>query len=98
MIWQDWVFTVGSLILTVGILPMLWHKHKPPLTSSIPVFVVLYAFTATYPTLNIYLACAIEGVQSTLWVALAVQRVQEVRRERNTIYWDEVVAQMDAAK
>lgn len=77
MRWQDLVFTIGSLILTISIIPMVRAKTKPPLSASVPVAVILYVFAATYLTLNFIAAPAIEVVQATLWAALAVQRVRK---------------------
>jgi hypothetical protein len=68
------VFTSGSFWLTVCIWPMLRAEHKPPLTSSVPVAVILYVFAATYMTLGFVLAPVIESIQATLWALLAWQR------------------------
>lgn len=77
MLWQDAVFTFGSLFLTITLVPMLRAHSKPPLTSSVPIALILYVFAATYLTLGFVLAPAIEGVQATLWAWLAVQRLKE---------------------
>jgi hypothetical protein len=76
MRWQDVGFTVGSLIMTIGILPMVFHKTKPPLLASVPVVVVLYFFAFMYATLGFVLAPAVEAVQATLWLVLVVQALQ----------------------
>lgn len=77
MIWQDWSFTIGSLILTIGILPMVKHQHKPPLSSSIPVVLVLAVFCINYVTLGFVAAPIIESLQTLLWGVLVVQRWRE---------------------
>lgn len=73
--WQDPVFTAGSVFLCVTLIPMLRMKAKPPLTSSLPIAVILYAFSFTYATLHFVLAPVIEFVQASMWLWLAWQRV-----------------------
>lgn len=74
MRWQDLVFTAGSVMFCVTLVPMLRAKTPPPLISSVPIALGLYVFAVTYLTLGFVLAPAIELVQAGLWTALAAQR------------------------
>lgn len=76
MKWQDGVFTIGSFILMLTLLPMLRQKAKPPLTSSVPIAFVLYAFAFTYVTLHFVLAPIVEDIQATMWAWMGWQRYQ----------------------
>lgn len=73
MRWQDYVFTGGSVLFCVTLVPMLRAAHKPPLHSSLPIALTLFVFAATYATLGFVLAPAIELVQGLAWGALAWQ-------------------------
>ncbi len=75
MIWQDAVLTSGSLVFISALVPMLLHRAKPPLLTSIPTGVVLLAFAATYLSLGFPVAAATSAVAALIWLALAAQRI-----------------------
>lgn len=80
MQWQDYVFTVGSFLLIVTLIPMLRSKHGAPVWSALPIAAILFVFAATYLTLGFKLAPTIEAVQATLWVYLAWQHTTRTRQ------------------
>lgn len=72
--WQDLVFGAGSLVFVVALLPSVFSKHKPALSTSVLTALVLYTFAVTYFTLGFYISAAITLTTALVWTILAVQR------------------------
>ncbi len=82
MRWQDVVFTIGSIVFCITLVPMLRAEHKPPLITSVPIGAFLYIFAFAYLTLGFVAAPIIEFIQATAWMWLAVQGASGVRRRK----------------
>jgi hypothetical protein len=77
MIWQDAVFSVGSIVFAIALVPATLHKDKPPLTTSIPTALVLGIFGLTYTTLNLWYSAATTAMTCLLWTILLVQKLRQ---------------------
>lgn len=74
--WQDIVFTAGSLVFIVALARMVLATDKPPLFSSVSTGLTLAAFAVCYGTLGLPFACATTALSALLWLTLAVQRIR----------------------
>lgn len=74
---QDEIFLVGSAILTVCLLPMVFKPDKPPLFTSWPAFVILTAYGFTFLSYSEpqYLAAGGMFTQAAVWGTLMMQEV-----------------------
>ncbi len=54
--WQDYVIGVGGAVLVPSLIPMILAEIPPPLLSSIPTTVVLWAFAVSFATLKLPLS------------------------------------------
>lgn len=74
MIWQDLVFAVGMIALTIFLIPAVRSKtHKPPLLTSLGHGSVMVVFALTYVTLHFWFATAMAAAEGALWFWLATQ-------------------------
>lgn len=74
MAWQDIVLSVGSWIFIAAMLPMLFGKYKPPLSTSVPTGLVLVAYTFVYSSLHLRLSMVSTGIMAVAWLGLAAQK------------------------
>ena len=74
MTWQDIVFSVGSWIFIIALLPSLFGKDKPPLSTSVLTGSVLLVYALTYLSLDFWLSVASTGILAIAWLALGVQK------------------------
>ena len=74
MTWQDIVLSVGSWIFIVALLPSLFGKDKPPISTSLLTGVVLLIYTFVYSTLHLWLSMASTGVLGVAWLVLGAQK------------------------
>ena len=56
MQWQDWVFSIGTWIFIIALIPTLRGKQKPELSTSLVTGGILAIFVATYLSLNLWLS------------------------------------------
>lgn len=81
MIWQDFAFTAGSLIFVVALLPAVFGKDKPPMSTSSITGSVLGVFAVTYLTLDLYLSAGITAITAAMWWTLFYQKHVAERTE-----------------
>lgn len=75
MKWQDRVFTLGGVVLTLSLLPSLFSNHKPaPLTSLITA-ITLFSFLFVYWSYNLKGALVLGAVTVVLWLVLFGQAI-----------------------
>ena len=73
--WQDAVLAFGSVILSVTLIPMIRHEHKPPLLTSGPSAFFLMSFAVCYVTLGLPLAAITTALSGTGWLVLFFQKL-----------------------
>ena len=73
MIWQEWVFTAGSLVNTIALLPSVFSEHKPALPTSLLTGTMLSTYSITFTSLGLYGSAGSILVTAFLWFVLAIQ-------------------------
>ena len=74
MSWQDIVFTVGSFIFTIALIPAIKSKDKPPIKTSLTTSLVLFAFVVCYVSLGFYVSAISGGLTAICWFILFLQK------------------------
>ena len=70
---NDLVFTIGSLVFLLALVPSIATDNKPNTKTSITTSIVLYAFTLNYISLNLYLSAVVGFMTATAWLVLYLQ-------------------------
>jgi hypothetical protein len=77
---QDLIFTVGSLIFVVALVPSLRSPHnKPALSTSVVTGIVLAVFALTYATLALWFSTIATALTSVMWLTLAFQKYRQLK-------------------
>lgn len=74
--WQDWVFSIGSIYLTFSIL-IMWKDRRSvtPVGTSAPTALILSAFAFSFYTLEAWFnAAAFASTAIAWWLVLAFRR------------------------
>ncbi len=79
MAWQDVVFTVGSLIFSVALVPSVLSKDKPALSTSLSTGVVLAVYAFTFTTLNLWFSTISVSITCIMWLTLAFQKYKQIK-------------------
>lgn len=74
MIWQDWVFGIGTVIFSVALLPSVFGGEKPSLSTSLPTGAILMLFAVTQASLSLWFTAIMSVIAGSLWLVLAFQR------------------------
>lgn len=85
MIWQDWVFGIGTIIFSIALLPSILSKEKPAISTSIPTGSILALFALTQASLSLWFASGMSLVAAFLWFTLALQKYRIERKKSNII-------------
>ena len=72
--WQDYAMAVTQGILTIGIMPMILHKNKPTLWSSVPTCIGMAVIAFTISTLGLWFSATAAAFASLFWGILVYQR------------------------
>lgn len=82
MIWQDWVFGIGTVIFSVALLPSIFGGEKPSMSTSVPTGSILMLFAFTQASLSLWFAAVMSIVAGSLWFILAFQRYRIKKNDR----------------
>ncbi|MDP1706211.1 MAG: hypothetical protein Q8L36_00050 [bacterium] len=74
MIWQDFVFTIGSWIFIIALLPAIFGKNKPPISTSFTTGFVMIFFAIAYFTLELWLSTISAAILALAWLLLGWQK------------------------
>jgi len=74
MIWQDWVFSIGSWIFVIALIPTIRGGSKPALSTSLLTGSILAIFAITYFSLELWLSTVSTIATATSWYILAWQK------------------------
>lgn len=74
MSWQDVLLSIGQLVFAVALLPSVFSKDKPAISTSLTTGAVLMTFAFTYSTLKLWSAAAFAAIVGILWLVLAFQK------------------------
>ena len=73
--WQDYALASINVAFCVTLVPMLFTREKPPLSSSIPTGVLLLTGAGILATLHLWLAVATQTIVGLQWLTFAFQRM-----------------------
>lgn len=78
MSWQNLLFTGGTLIFIIALLPSVLGKNdKPAITTSLVTGITLLAYTIAYMSLQFWSAGAMAFALSILWFILLIQKMRK---------------------
>ncbi len=78
--WQDLIFSVGSWIFIVSLIPTIRGKQKPELSTSVVTTIVLVFFAISYLTLGLLLSALATLGTATCWGILVYQRFMQSKK------------------
>lgn len=71
----DAIFTVGSIIFIIGLLPAcLGPKTQIPLRTSIPTAAVLLVYAGTFAVMGLQYSAFFSAATAGMWIFLAIDR------------------------
>lgn len=77
MYWQDIILTIGQYILVIALLPSVFGKDKPALSSSLLTGTIVVIFTGVYATLGLVSSAVASSAIALTWFILAWQQYRK---------------------
>jgi len=81
MQWQDIIFSIGSWIFTIALIPSILGKDKPAISSSLITGLVLTVYVIAYGSLNFWLSSVSVGSAALAWFILAYQKYRIIKKK-----------------
>ena len=69
------MLSIGQFVFALALLPSVFSKDKPALSTSLTTGIVLAIFAFTYSTLKLWSAAAFAALVGVIWFILAVQKM-----------------------
>ena len=83
MTWQDWVFSLGQLVLLIALLPSIFSKDKPAIATSLIYGTVAAVFIFTYASLGLWTSSMAAILITSGWLTLVVQKAMVNRKKHD---------------
>lgn len=80
MVWQDWILTLGTLVLIVALFPSILGKDKPAISTSLMTGTILLIFAFVYFTLSLWFTAFTTTIACILWAILAFQKYKMIKK------------------
>jgi hypothetical protein len=71
--WQDAVFSAGTVIFILALLPTLLGPNKPSPITSVLTGAILICFAITYVTLGLWLSGSVAFINAIVWLVIFFQ-------------------------
>ena len=75
MPWQDWVLTIGNIILGAALFPSILSRDKPAILTSLPTGTVLLTFSIAFSSLSLWTSAVAVFIVAVLWYILIIQKI-----------------------
>ena len=74
MQWQEYVFFVGQMVFNIALLPSIFSKNKPALSTSLMTAGMIFIYVFTYFSMSLWLTGISMGTTFICWTILAYQK------------------------
>lgn len=80
--WQDTVIAICQLIFFPAMMPTVLGKDKPALSTSVLNALLVSIIAFCFFTLNLWFSVVTASLTAFLWVVLAVQKYQQIKKHK----------------
>ena len=77
MVWQDIVIAVCQLAFIPAMLPTVFGKDKPALTTSVMNFIIVMTIATCLASLHLWFAAGTAVPTALIWLTLAIQKTKK---------------------
>lgn len=77
--WQDAVFAVGNIVLSVGLIFSIASPHKPAAPTSLVTGLTITSFAVTFATMGLWFSAIAAATNALLWWVLLAQGLRQQR-------------------
>ena len=74
MSWQDWVFTVGGLVMLLTLVPTIRGEQKPAVATSVGNVGIVLVFAGAFVSLGLWFSVVMNIFIAIAWAILGFQR------------------------
>jgi hypothetical protein len=75
--WQDIVFSIGSIVFTIALIPAIIEKRYPPKSTCIMTGFMVGIYAATDLTLHLWFSAITSAISALLWIWMGLRQVND---------------------
>lgn len=75
--WQDYALGVVQAVFAVALIPTLFDRQKPALSTSAMNATGMTVITIVYASLQLWLSAGVAAIVGIQWIILCIQRHQQ---------------------
>jgi len=73
--WQDIVFSLGSIVFTIALIPAILERRYPPASTCVLTGVMVGVYAATDLTLELWFSAITSAISALLWIWMGVKQI-----------------------
>lgn len=73
--WQDLVFSIGSVIFTIALIPAIVKRRYPPMSTCLLTSSMLIVYAITDATLNLWFSTIASIISAIIWTFMGVKQI-----------------------
>jgi len=74
--WQDLVFSIGSIVFTIALIPAIIEKRYPPTSTCVTTSMMLLVYATTDATLGLWFSTIASIISAGIWMMMAVKQIE----------------------
>lgn len=75
--WQDIVFSLGSIVFTMALVPAIIRKRYPPISTCVLTATMLIVYAVTDATLGLWFSTITTIASSIIWMVMGVKQINK---------------------
>jgi ABC-type cobalamin transport system permease subunit len=75
--WQDIIFSIGSIIFTIALIPAILERKYPPISTCILTGVMIGVYAATDLTLELWFSAITSAISALLWIWMGIKQIDK---------------------
>jgi hypothetical protein len=72
--WQDIVFSLGSIVFTIALIPAILKKKYPPVSTCISTGLMIGIYAVTDFTLELWFSALTSAISASLWIWMGIKQ------------------------
>ena len=77
--WQDLVFSLGSIVFTIALIPAILEKRSPPASTCVLTGAMVGVYAATDLTLELWFSAITSAISALLWIWMGIKQIDKNR-------------------
>ena len=75
--WQDIVFSLGSIVFGIALIPAIVEKQYPPISTCIMTSIMIIMYSLADITLDLWFSAIAGIISATIWIMMGIKQIKK---------------------